>query len=155
MRGTLAFRVLITLSVLVVPLIAADPNLGTWKLNLEKSHYSPGPSPRSETATFEQIGPNVRMTLDRIDAEGRPVRVEWVGRFDGREYTVKGDANSDMRSYRKIDDYSYAQVNKKDGKVTTTVTIVYSRDGKTRTNTVTGTNAQGQKVNNIQVYERQ
>ena len=32
---------------------------------------------------------------------------------------------------------------------------VISRDGKTRTNTVTGKNAQGQTVNNTIVFEKQ
>ena len=32
MRKKLAFGVLIAPSVLAMPLIAADPNLGTWKL---------------------------------------------------------------------------------------------------------------------------
>ena len=94
-------------------------------------------------------------TVDRIDAQGKPVHIEWLSKIDGKEYPVRGDVNSDMRSYRKVDEYTFAQVNRKNGEVTTTVTIVYSRDGKTRTNTVTGTNAQGQKVNNTQVYERQ
>jgi hypothetical protein len=127
----------------------------TWKLNIAKSRYSPGPPPKSEIATFEQVGSNVKMTLDRIDAEGKTVHIERCGQFDGKEYAVNGDANSDMRSYKKIDDYAFAQVNRKGGRITTTVRIDYSRDGKIRSNTVTGTNTQGQKVNNIQVYDRQ
>jgi hypothetical protein len=31
----------------------AQTNLGTWKLNLAKSTYSPGPAPRSSTFTFK------------------------------------------------------------------------------------------------------
>ncbi len=30
---------------------AADPLIGTWKLNLAKSKFSPGPAPKSVTAT--------------------------------------------------------------------------------------------------------
>jgi hypothetical protein len=46
-------------------------------------------------------------------------------------------------------------VNKKGGKVTTSGRTVYSKDGKLRTITTTGTNVQGQKVNNTAVWERQ
>jgi len=33
--------------------------------------------------------------------------------------------------------------------------VVISKDGKTRTNTVTGTNAQGQTVNSVVKYDKQ
>jgi len=134
---------------------AADPNLGTWKLNVEKSHYSPGPTPKSEIATFEQVGPDIKLTVDRIEADGRRVHIQWIGKFDGKDYPSDGDVTSDMRSYRKIDEYAFELVNKKNGTIVRTGKSVYSRDGKTRTNIMTGTNATGQKINNFQVYERQ
>jgi len=145
----------LTLFVLAQALLGADVNVGTWKLNLAKSTYSPGPPPKAETATFEEIGSAIKLTVDRLDAQSKAVHIEWIGRLDGEEYPVKGDSNSDMRLYRKVNDYTFEQVNKKGGRVTTTVKIVYSRDGRTRINTVSGTNAQGQRVTNVQVYDRQ
>jgi len=62
---------------------------------------------------------------------------------------VPGDPSRDMTSVRKIDDYSFEQVNKKDGKVTTTSRAVYAKDGKSRTFTMTGMTPQGQVVNNV------
>ena len=39
--------------VLVVPAFAqADSQVGTWKLNLAKSKYSPGPAPKSATTNI-------------------------------------------------------------------------------------------------------
>lgn len=136
-------------------LLGADLNLGTWKLNVARSSFSPGPAPKSEIATFQQTGSDVKLTVDRIEADGRRVHIEWIGKFDGNEYPSQGDVTSDMRSYRRIDDYTYALVNKKDGKIVRAGTTVYSRDGKTRTNTMSGTNTAGQPINNIQVYDRQ
>jgi hypothetical protein len=46
-------------------------------------------------------------------------------------------------------------INKKDGKIVRAGTTVYSRDGKTRTNTMSGTNAAGQTISNVQLYDRQ
>ena len=46
-------------------------------------------------------------------------------------------------------------VTKENGKVTTTFRSVASADGKTRTATITGTNAQGQTVKNVVLYEKQ
>jgi hypothetical protein len=63
-----------------------DPNLGTWKLNLERSTYKPGPAPKSEIAAFRQVGPEIKLTVDRIDANEKPVHIEWSGKFDGNFY---------------------------------------------------------------------
>ena len=44
---------------------------------------------------------------------------------------------------------------KRKGVVVLTVRDVLSKDGKTRTGTVTGKNAEGQAVNNVVVWEKQ
>jgi hypothetical protein len=53
-------RVLFVLSLLVlssVPLLAQDnPFAGTWKLNLTKSKFEPGPAPKSLTRTIVAQG---------------------------------------------------------------------------------------------------
>ena len=145
----------VSLCFFVLTAFGADLNLGTWKLNIAKSRYGAGTAPKSEIATFGQVGSDVELKLDRIDADGKPVHIEWIGRFDGKDYPSQGDTTSDMRSYRKIDEYTFEMVGKKRGKIVRRVEIVYSRDGKTRTNTVTGTNASGQRINNVQVYDRE
>ena len=45
-------------------------------------------------------------------------------------------------------------IRKKAGKVVQTYSRVISADGKTMTLTTSGTNAKGQKVNNVVVYEK-
>jgi hypothetical protein len=40
-------------------------------------------------------------------------------------------------------------VNKKAGKVTTSMTLVVAKDGKSRTNTVTGKTAAGVEIHNV------
>jgi len=64
------------------------------------------------------------------------------------------DANT-TRVYKRIDPRSYEYVQTVAGKITTTVRTVVSADGKTRTITTTGKNAQGQTVHNVAVYDRQ
>jgi hypothetical protein len=46
-------------------------------------------------------------------------------------------------------------VRKKAGKQVQTYSRVVSKDGKTMTVTVKGTNAKGQTINNVSVYEKQ
>jgi hypothetical protein len=49
--------------------LAQSALVGTWKLNLAKSTYSPGPPPRSQTATVQAEGQGLRITLDVIRAD--------------------------------------------------------------------------------------
>ena len=55
----------------------------------------------------------------------------------------------------QIGDLTFEQTNKKGGKVTTISRLVYVKDGKSRTQSTTGTNPQGQKVNNTVVWVKQ
>ena len=90
-----------------------------------------------------------------MDENGSAIRNEWTGKFDGKDYPVTGEANSDARSYRIIDKNTVALTNKKGGKTTLTGRIVVSSDGKSRTVTTTSTDAQGKKVTNVAVYDKQ
>jgi hypothetical protein len=154
MRRTIALGC-IALCFVVGVALAADVSLGTWKVNVAKSKYSPGPAPKAQTVKYEATGDNMKITVDGTDAAGKPIHNEWTGKFDGKDYAVKGDPDTDMRAYRRLDDYTTEIVAKKGGKVTTTTKSVYSKDGKTRTSTATGTDPRGQKVDNTIVYEKQ
>lgn len=146
---------IIALCVVVGTALAADVTVGTWKVNIAQSKYIPGPAPKAQTLKIETMGANMKITIDATDAEGKATHSEWVGMYDGKDYAVKGDASADMRSIKKIDDNTTETVTKKAGKVTLTSKTVYSKDGKGRTTTQTGTNTQGQKVNNTVVYDKQ
>jgi len=50
-----------------------DPWIGTWKVNLEKSTYSPGPPPTvAATVKIEPSAGGVKTTIDATNAEGKP-----------------------------------------------------------------------------------
>jgi hypothetical protein len=138
-----------------VAAFAADWMLmGTWKLNEGKSKLTPG-SAKNHTVVYTTVGNKVRVTVDGTDPDGKPTHNEWVGAFDGKEYPVTGDPNQDIRSYTKVNDRTLSLTIKKAGEVTITGRIVASRDGKSRTVTLTGTDDTGKKFTNIAVYDRQ
>ena len=130
-----------------------NPNMGTWKLNEAKSKFAG--KERNHTVVYEASGDQTKVTVDGVDESGNAVHSEWTGKFDGKEYPVTGDANADVRSYRKINKNTLSLTGKKGGKTTLTGRIVISRDGKSRTVTTTTTNAQGKKVRNVAVYDKQ
>ena len=136
-------------------ILAADNFTGTWKLNLEKSHYDPGPPPRSLTSRVDIMGEMANFTFDGYDSTGKAIEPsELAIKLDGKDYPIADDPTRDTVAMKRIDDYTIETTNKKGGKITTVVRTVYSKDGKSRTQTTTGTNAQGQKVNDVAVFDR-
>jgi hypothetical protein len=133
--------------------LAADPLMGTWKLNETKSKRMPETT-KFNTVTFKNMLGNIKVTADGADSSGKPIHVEWSGKFDGKDYPVTGDSSADTRAYRKLNDRTLEVTVKKNGKVIVTARSEVSADGKTRTSTVTGTNPKGKKFRNIVVYDR-
>ena len=135
---------------------AADNFLGTWTLNVAKSKYDPGPAPKSQTTILEPVADGATKERgDRVNADGSRTQWEWTAKFDGKDYPVKGDPGRDAVSVKKVDDYTLDISNKKGGKVTTTIHAVYAKDGKSRTETVTGTDAEGKKIENVTQWTKQ
>ena len=134
---------------------AADNYVGTWKLNLSKSTYSPGPPPKSQTTKVEAVEGGIKEVVDRVNAQGVAIHFEWTAKYDGTDYPVKGDPDRDSVSLRKIDDYTIEITSKKAGKTTTTTRSVIATDGRSRVVRVTGINAQGEKINNAVVFDRE
>jgi hypothetical protein len=135
---------------------AKDPFVGTWRLNLAKSTYSPGPPPKSATSTYAAAGQGYKVSVKTEPASGPVQQWSYTTNLDGKDAPITGNnPNADMVAAKRIDANSLEIVNKKGGKVTTTQKNVVAADGKTRTVTTTGTDAQGQKINNVAVYEKQ
>jgi hypothetical protein len=134
--------------------LAADPQMGTWKLNESKSKITPGTLKNTHVVYSSMFG-QMKVKSDGVGGDGKPVHVEWSGKFDGKDYPVTGDPNSDARSYTKVNERTLTTTNKKNGKVTVTGQIVVSADGKSRTLTLTGTTPKGKKFKNVAVYDKQ
>src|SRR5215510_5153424 len=132
-----------------------DPIIGTWKLNLAKSKFSPGPSPKSNTLTYEAVGQGVKVTNKLTDAEGKQLDIQGTANYDGKDYPVTGNPDWDTIARKRIDAYTMETTRKKAGKVVSTATSVVSKDGKTRTVTEKGVNAKGENFSNTLVFEKQ
>lgn len=133
---------------------AADGFLGTWKLNEAKSKIVAG-TPKNSTVVYEAAGDSMKITIDGTGVDGKPTHNEWTGKYDGKDYPVTGDATADTRAVTQVDDHTLHVVVKKGGKITLTAHIVLSADGKSRTVTTTGTDANGAKVRSTAVYDKQ
>jgi len=135
---------------------------GTWKLNAAKSKYDPAElAIKSSTVTYAFRGDSVTTTVDQVNAKGQKVHFEYTATLNGADHPWKGtidgkpNVSQDAVSFKKLDDYTYHVENKLKGKVLTTNHIVLAKDGKSGTFTITGTNAEGQKIHNVVVYDKQ
>ena len=147
---------LLTLGLCLVAVMCFAANesmMGTWKLNEAKSKIGPG-APKNNTVVYAAAGDQIKVTVDGTDAQGKSVHSEWTGKFDGKDYSVTGDATADTRSYKKEGKDALDMTNKKEAKVTSTGKIVVSADGKTRTVTIHSTDAKGAKVTSTAFYDK-
>jgi hypothetical protein len=136
-------------------LFAAEPYMGTWKLNESKSKFTAGTAKNTTVTYSSTMMGKVKVTTDGTDGAGKPSRTSWTGKFDGKDYALSGDPMTDTRAYAKVNDRTLQLTGKKGGKVVNTARVVVSADGKSRTVTINGTNAKGKKFKNTAVYDKE
>jgi len=82
-------------------------------------------------------------------------------KFDGHDYPVKGtgpnqaDYANRTVAHTRVDAHTFEVVVKLNGKLANTRRFVVSQDGKTLTDTGTGTDPQRRKVVSVQIWDRQ
>ncbi len=159
MKRALQFAVITLLAVAGSSAVRAQSNplVGTWKLNLTKSKYDPGPMPKSLTRTVAAEGDGVKYTFEGVAADGKPISYGFSVKFDGKENPVTGSmpGSADAISAKRVDANHYVATLKKDGKEIGTSKVAVSKDGKVTTVDVTGTSASGAKEHDVQVYDKQ
>jgi hypothetical protein len=133
----------------------ADRLTGTWVLNVAKSRYEPGPAPKQQVSVYEAVGQGVKVTVTGTRADGKKTAYSFTANFDGKDVPVTGNPEWDTVAVRSTGTDTLEFTRKKGGKVVQTATLVLAKDGKSRTVTTTGVNANGEKINNVAVYERQ
>ena len=133
----------------------SDPAAGTWKLNPAKSHYMPGPAPKSNVITIVVAGDTLKISSKGIDGENKPTSTLYTATFDGKDNPIKGAPLYDTVSHKRIDANTTEQTRKKEGKTVQTATRKISADGKTMTVTSRGKTPGGKPLNNVAVFEKQ
>ena len=134
----------------------ADNFIGSWKLNVAKSTFSPGPGPKELTVTFEKAGADaVKITAKGTAGDGTAINTSYTATYDGKDVPVTGSADYDAVSLKMMDANTRHTVRKKGGKEVQVLHSVLSPDGKSFTTTTTGVNAKGEKVSSTAVYDKQ
>jgi hypothetical protein len=134
-----------------------NPLVGTWKLNVTKSNYDPGPAPKSLTRKVEAKGDGVKYTFDGVGADGKSIAYGFSVQFDGKDNPINGSipGGADTISATRTDANHYVATLKKGAKAIGTSNVTVSTDGKVTTVETTGTTEAGAKTHNVQVYYKQ
>ena len=132
---------------------AANPHMGTWKLNEAKSKLVPGMG-KNPTVTYAEQKDKIKVTVDGVDKDGKPTHGVWVGKWDGKAYPEKGNLSWNSAAYKVVNDRTNDITAMKDGKMVWSGRITVSADGKSRTVTFNRTDANGKKVKAKSVYDK-
>ena len=136
----------------------SDPHIGVWKLNLAKSKATPpntNPPPQSVVRTYEAFeGDGIKATFVTVSADGKQTSSTFSVHFDGKEYPITGAGNVTSIAMKRSDANTWSTTTK-GPKTLITGTNTVSKDGKTITWSFKTTNAQGQPVSVVQIFEKQ
>lgn len=159
MKHVLRFVTIALLAVAACSTLRAQSNplVGTWKLNVTKSKFDPGPAPKSLTRTVEAQGDGVKYSFEGVAADGKAVAYGFSVKFDGKDNPIAGSipSGADTISATRSDSNHYVATLKKGNKLIGTSKVTVSKDGKVTTVDSSGVTAAGVKTHDVQVYDKQ
>ncbi|HYP08520.1 MAG TPA: hypothetical protein VER03_19955 [Bryobacteraceae bacterium] len=143
-------------TICALAVFGADNSIGTWKLNVAKSTFSPPPMPvRSLTTIRTAVNGGVKVVNSGEMADGTAINSGYSAKYDGSPSSIDGTI-WDTISVKQVDDNTFTNESKKNGGSYHTVAQVkISADGKTMTVTSKGTTAEGKPLNSTFIYEKQ
>src|SRR6202007_260641 len=155
-------RVLLAGLALVSPVLAAsvtmlaqvqkDAHIGTWKLNVAKSKFNPGPGYKSETRTYEPTADGYKFQGERLNPDGGTAKYGFTVKYDNKAYPVAGKApgGADAIAIKLVDANNIESTSKQGHEVLYTSKVVVSQDGKVMTITTKGKNPDGEPFDNVE-----
>ncbi len=141
-----------------VSAFGADNSLGTWKADIAKCKYTPGPWPvKSLSVTREAAPGGVKVNNTGTRTDGSAINSSYTAKYDGSPTEVTGEgAPYDSISIKQEDanKFSYEAKNSKN-KYHVNGRTEISRDGKTMTTMSKGTDGEGKQLTLKIVYDKQ
>lgn len=132
-----------------------EPVAGTWELNLARSTFNPGTmAPRSQSRTIQVNGDHEVGRHTVVGALGTQATVEYEVAYDGMPYPFRGSPDWDGLAVTRIDAHTGEFTQWRGGQPMLSGRRVISDDGNTMTISGKGTNAQGQAVDVVLVFDR-
>lgn len=153
MKKTVLSMLTVAAVLLAGPALAADPIVGTWKLNVEKSKFGASSPLKAGTRTYTEKDGLYTLDQKVTTAEGK----ELSSTVTYREGKEEKQANEPGRTTlaKKTDANTWDFELKRSGKVVGHVHRVVSTDGKTLTVHDSGEQLSGRKGDETLVFDKQ
>jgi hypothetical protein len=157
LAGLALVSLVLAASVTMLAQTQKDAHIGTWKLNVAKSKFNPGPGYKSETRTYEPTADGYKFQGERLNPDGGTEKYGFTVKYDNKDYPVAGKdpGGADTIAIKLVDANNIESTSKKGHEVLYTSKVVVSQDGKVMTITAKGKNPDGEPFDNVQVYDRQ
>ena len=138
---------------------AADPIIGIWKTNLEKSSFpAEQQGIKEDINTYREIeGGLIELSIKTINPDGSKYTALWTWPKQGGFAKCLSRTLDEGVIYVQtlIEEGHWCVCIMRDGKQTARYHKVVSKDGKTMRQTLTGMDGEGNPVNIVKVLERQ
>ena len=152
MKGSLSLFVVGILVLASMAASADDPFVGTWNLDVAKSTIT-GLPPKSDITKTEAVVDGLKFQRDIVGADGQAAHTEWTYILDGKDHPNSRPGES--RACTRDNANTFHCVIRKDGIEIRRLAVTISKDGKTGTFTVKGTDEQGAAISTVLVLDRQ
>lgn len=136
----------------------ANPYLGTWKLNLEKSKFTGTPAPKNLTREVVADGAGAKYTYKGTAADGKAIEFSFTTNYDGKDSAITGSGapgGADALAIKRISANKTEAIVKKDGKEIGKSSAEVSKDGKVTTIRQSGKTSEGKDFSTVLVYDKQ
>ena len=134
---------------------AADPVLGTWTLNVEKSAFHDNRAPKSMTRTYSAGAAGTDMKVTGIAQDGTAISQNATLTYDGKDCAVTGSSDFDTLALKRINGTTVKSQLKKAGKIVGSTTRTISGKGKVLTLSTAMKTAKGGTTHDTAVYDKQ
>jgi hypothetical protein len=150
---------LILTSVAAAPLLAqGNPFVGTWKLNVAKSKFEPGPAPKSQTRTIVAQGDGAKYSFEGVAGDGTAYSYTFTVTYDGKDYPITGTGmpgGADTIAIKRVGTNKAEATLKKGGKEIGKSQAEVSKDGLVSTVKSKGKTPDGKDFSTDSVYDKQ
>ena len=136
-------------------LCAADPSVGTWNMNPNKTVFENGTSPFRQTVPITETGANLNVRVAGTAVNGRKIAVSYTIPAAGGTGKIVESSEYDGISGTRIGPNEREMTYMKGGKAIYTTHSIVSTDGNTLSVASKGVNPLGDNVEGTVVYDKQ
>jgi hypothetical protein len=147
------YQVVFLAAVCAAVAAAADPFVGSWKLDVAKSNLGSQSNLQSLERTDELVGPNTHRLVEvSTGLDGQQHRTDGTVVLDGKEHS-RSDGTVEMA--KRLDEGHIRSTLKRNGR-SQTIEAEVSADGKTLSVHTTGTGfTSGKPIDRTEVFNKQ